>query len=154
MKNLTILAALLCIITGISSCGSKTQAPSSIAANYRGATHTFNSAIGMLIYPGANYSTATGSESATSDTLSFAYAGTDTGTYLLGAQYTNNITLTIGGVNYNSQNRGAHGSIHITQLDAASTIATGTFSGTLMHGSNAHDSLPISQGSISVRYQV
>jgi hypothetical protein len=146
MKNLTILAALLCIITGISSCGSKTQAPSSIAANYRGATHTFNSAI-------ANYSTATGSESATSDTLSFAYAGTDTGTYLLGAQYTNNITLTIGGVNYNSQNRGAHGSIHITQLDAASTIATGTFSGTLMHGSNAHDSLPISQGSISVRYQ-
>jgi hypothetical protein len=155
MKKLHTLAALcrLGILTCISSCGTKTEQPSTIQGDYRGSTHKFNSAMGLLIYPGANYSTASGAESAPTDTLSFAYAGTDTGTYKLGPQYSNNMTLTTGGVIYSSQNRGAHGSIHITRLDASTSFATGTFSGTLMHGSNAHDSLPITQGSISVRYQ-
>lgn len=155
MKKLNILGALLCIgiITAISSCGSRTEQPSTIQGDYRGSAHTFQSAMGMLIYPGANYSTASGAESATTDTLRFAYAGTDTGTYMLGSQYSNNMTLTTGGVSYSSQNRGAYGAIHITRLDATTSFATGTFSGTLMHGSNAHDSLPITQGVISVKYQ-
>ena len=154
MKKLTTLSSLLLVgmIITIASCSKNSSQPSIIQATYRGATHTFTSAQGMYIYQSADYGVAQAIESGTNDTTSVTFQGSNIGSYPIGSSYPNFLTFIIGGTTYSSSNHGSYGTIHITRLDASSSMATGDFSGTL-YTTDHHDSLPVTQGLISVKYQ-
>ena len=155
MKKLTTLAALFLISTviSLSSCGKNSAALANILqAYYLGALHTYNSANGMYVYQASMYSTASGVESGTNNTLTYSYSGTNTGNYPLGPSYTNSLSLTLGSKTYSSNYTGSYGSINITKLDNGSMWATGNFSGTL-YSSTPGDSLPVTQGVLNLKYQ-
>ncbi|MCW3125103.1 MAG: hypothetical protein JWO03_761 [Bacteroidetes bacterium] len=156
MKKLTTLALMCCIsfVIALSSCGTTSVQTSIISMFYRGAMHTYNSAAGMYIYQGSNYSTVAATESsASANTFYLNYTGTNTGTYTLNSSSSSAINMTLGGVGYSSQAFGGHGTVHMTKFDAGTMVATGDFTGTLYNTNTASDSLPITQGSISVKYQ-
>ena len=154
MKKLTTLVVLACISTilSLTSCGSKGMNTSIIQAYYLGAMHTFNSANGMYIYQSANDSSVIGAEPGTGSTASVTFQGANTGTYSLGTSSTGSLSLTIGNKTYSSFNYGSHGTLNITDMNSSTMVAKGNFNGTL-YTNTLGDSLPVTQGLISVRYQ-
>ena len=154
MKKLTTLIALACISTilSLTSCGNKAVTASIIQAYYQGAMHTFNSANGMYVYQSINYSSVLATEASTRDTLNLTFQGSNTGNYSLGTSSTATMSLIVGGKTYSSFNYGSYGSLNITDMNSSTMVAKGNFDGTL-YSNTLHDSLKVTQGIISVRYQ-
>jgi hypothetical protein len=156
MKKASTLAGifLITLLVLLSACAGHSDIQlSTLQAYYLDSLHTFDADNGLFIYQSADYAAVTGTESATHDTMSIAMQGTNTGTYHIGPGYTSTMALTVGMRTYSSVNAGSYGTVTLTTLDASKNLAIGTYTGTL-YGSSAHDSIQVTQGKISVQYQV